>query len=281
MLVATSILLTAARTASYAIGAFNVYNLEGAKAVLAAAEAAGSPVMLQIHPKALEMGGPPLVALCLKTAEVAKVPAAVHLDHCTDAETIREALDDGISSVMADGSHLSYNDNIEFTDRMNRLAQRYGRIVEAELGRLSGTEDGLTVADYEARLTDPNQAAHFVTETRIDALAVCIGNVHGTYRTPPNLDFERLEQIGRRVSVPLVLHGTSGLPDDMVRRSIELGICKFNVNTELREAYVGAVGSYLEDASKPELTDLMAAATMAMQKAVAAKLVLFGSVGKA
>lgn len=281
MLVPTARLLREAQEDQYAIGAFNVYNLEGAQAVMAAAEDARSPVMLQLLPRAVELGGLPLIALCLKAADEATVPAAVHLDHSPSEKAIAAALAAGVSSVMADGSHLSYADNVVFTRAMNALAQSYGGLVEAELGRLSGTEDGLTVAEYEAKLTDPEQSEHFVTETDVGALAVCIGNVHGRYPRPPELDFDRLAQIGKHVSIPLVLHGTSGLPDGMIRQAINLGVCKFNVNTELRQAYLAAVGDYLAGTDAPELTDMMLAARSNMMSAVAAKLVLFGSGGRA
>ena len=138
---------------------------------------------------------------------------AVHLDHSTSADDIRAALAAGITSIMADGSHLPYADNIAFTREMAALAKARGGAVEAELGRISGTEDGLTVAEFEARFTDPDQAADFVAQTGIQALAVCIGNVHGRYPGQPRLDFERLAAIREAVSTPLVLHGASGLPE--------------------------------------------------------------------
>lgn len=280
MLIATKTLLQEAEAGGYAVGAFNVYNLEGTKAVVAAAEAGRSPAILQIHLSALRHGGPALIALCLAAAREATVPMAVHLDHSNSAADIRAALAGGLNSVMADGSHLAYDDNIAFTQTMTALVHAQEGTVEAELGRLTGTEDGLTVAEYEGKLTDPDQASDFVTQTGIDALAVCIGNVHGAYRSEPRLDFDRLAAIRERVSVPLVLHGTSGLPEAMVRRSVELGVCKFNVNTEVREAYLKTLKERLTQPEAPELVDLMGAATTAMQAVIAAKLDLFGSVGR-
>ena len=278
MLVSTIELLNRARQGGYAIGAFNVYNLEGARAVVAAAETERSPAMLQILPTALKHGGPPLVALCLTAARDASVPMSVHLDHSPSADDIQAALDVGLTSVMADGSHLPYSDNVAFTRRMADLVHEQGGIIEAELGRLTGTEDGLTVPEYEARLTNPGEAADFVQQTDIDALAVCIGNVHGRYSGEPRLDFERLDAIRNTVPVPLVLHGASGLPEDMVRRSIELGVTKFNVNTEIRAAYVGALQDRFESPPAPDLLELMQGANAAMQPVVSAKLQLFGSV---
>ena len=281
MLTSTLTLLQSAQVNGYAIGAFNVYNLEGVKAVVAAAETAHSPAMLQIHPSALAYGGPPLVALCLAAAETAAVPMAVHLDHSDSAPAIEAALAAGISSIMADGSHMPYEDNVVFSRDMAALAHAEGKAVEAELGRISGTEDGLTIDQREARYTDPGQAADFVAQTGIDALAVCIGNVHGKYHTEPRLDFERLAAIQKAVKVPLVLHGASGLPNDMVRRSISLGVCKFNVNTEVRQAYLAALKGRLSASKSADLLDLMRHAVTAMQVIVAEKLRLFGSKGRA
>jgi tagatose 1,6-diphosphate aldolase GatY/KbaY len=150
--------------------------------------------------------------------------------------------------------------------------------VEAELGRLSGSEDGLAVAEYEALLTDPALAADFVARTGIDVLAVCIGNVHGRYRSEPRLDFARLAAIRHAVSIPLVLHGASGLPAPLIQQAIGLGVCKLNVNTELREAYLAALR--VNDA-EGDLVELLNRGTIAMRTVVAAKLYAFGSVGQA
>jgi tagatose 1,6-diphosphate aldolase GatY/KbaY len=274
MLTSTTDILHAAREGGYAIGAFNTYNLEGVRAVVSAAEAAGSPVMLQLLPTALIHGGTPLVALCLSAAHVAAVPIAVHLDHSTSTADMRAMLTAGANSIMADGSHLSYRENLAFTADAAALAHAHGAAIEAELGRLSGTEDGLTVAEYEAKLTDPDEAVDFVARTGIDALAVCIGNVHGHYRGEPRLDFARLEAIRQAVSVPLVLHGASGLPEAMVRQAIALGVCKFNVNTEVREAYIQALRTRLSG-PRVDVLDLMGDAVAAMQAVVADKLRLF------
>lgn len=281
MLTSTKDLLHAAEQHNYAIGAFNVYNLEGVQAVICAAESNQSPVMLQLHPAAFQHGGAPLVALCLSAAQESAIPVAVHLDHSTATDAIKNAIGAGMNSVMADGSHLSYEENVAFTKEMTEFAHAHQVSVEAELGRISGTEDGLTVAEYEARFTDTTQAVDFVERTQIDALAVCIGNVHGKYKQAPQFDFERLAQIHEKVSVPLVLHGASGVPDNMVEQSIALGIRKFNVNTELRQAYIEAVQTHLISGEKVDLLDLMKSAQTAMEAVITAKLVLFKSVGKA
>ena len=280
MLVPTIRLLQAAQDGGYAIGAFNVYILEGAKAVVAAAEAMHRPAILQIHPSALAYGGKALIDLCLTVARETAVSMAVHLDHSVNDKDILLALAANISSIMADGSHLDYAENINFTKEMVALAHAQSAAVEAELGRISGTEDGLTLSEFEARFTDPEQASDFVTRTGVDTLAVCIGNVHGRYHRPPRLDFDRLKAVQQAVNVPLVLHGASGLPDDMICRSIELGITKFNVNTEVRQAYLDDLKVILASVQKPDLLDVMRSAVQAMQAVVSAKLELFGSTGQ-
>lgn len=281
MLSSTLELLETARRNVYAIGAFNVYNLEGVKAVVEAAETHSSPVILQLHPSALKYGGLPLVALCLEAARESAIPIAVQLDHSTSEGDIRTSLDAGMTSVMADGSPLPYEANLAFTHAMTQLAHAKGAVVEAEIGRISGTEDGLTIAEKEAKMTDPVQAAEFVKATGVDALAVTIGNVHGEYRSQPQLDFPRLAAIRTAVEVPLVLHGASGLPPEMINQSIILGVCKFNVNTEVRQAYIQSLKQGLCSASIKDLIDAMETAIAAMQAVVAEKLELFGSVNKA
>lgn len=280
MLTSTIELLETAHRNAYAIGAFNIYNLEGVKAVINAAEALQSPAMLQLHPSALSYGKSPLVALCLEAANSSLVPISVHLDHSTSEKDIQAALAAGIKSIMADGSPLEYEKNLSFTREMTKLSHENGAVVEAEIGRISGTEDGLTVAEYEAKMTDPQQALEFVRETKVDTLAVTIGNVHGKYRGEPKLDFNRLAAIRRLVDIPLVLHGASGLPESMISKSIQLGVCKFNVNTEVREAYLEVLKS-THSLSSPDLLDVMEKSIAAMQSVVTDKLQLFGSCGKA
>ncbi len=277
MLASTRELLDKARAGGYAIGAFNVYNLEGVLAVVAAAEAEASPALLQIHPSALKFGGAPLIALCLEAARKSSVSIGVHLDHSSREQDLRTALDGGIRSVMVDGSRLAYADNLTFTRAMAELAHASKAFVEAELGRLTGTEDGLTVPEYEVKLTEPMQAREFVTASGVDALAVCIGNVHGHYRGEPQLDFARLAAIQQAVDVPLVLHGASGLPQALIHRAIELGVVKFNVNTEVREAYGAAIQAQFTKSALPDLLDLLRATTAAMQQVIANKMRLFGS----
>ncbi|MEG4938786.1 class II fructose-bisphosphate aldolase [Microcoleus sp. F4-D5] len=280
MLASTSELLNTALRNGYAIGAFNVYNLEGVKAVINAAEALHSPAILQLHPSVLLYGKSPLVALSMEAAGKSLVPIAVHLDHCTSEKDIHLALAAGIKSIMADGSFLPYEQNLIFSREMTKLSNANGAVVEAEIGRISGREEGLTIDEKAAKMTDPVAAVEFIKETNVDFLAVTIGNVHGKYLSEPKLDFPRLEKIQAAVSVPLVMHGASGLPDSMIHQSIKFGVSKFNVNTEVREAYMNVLKSNISEAH-PDLLEIMEKAIDSMRLVIADKLQLFGSVGKA
>jgi tagatose 1,6-diphosphate aldolase GatY/KbaY len=183
-----------------------------------------------------------------------------------------------MKSVMADGSEFTFNENLEWTKSIVSKAHAYGAVVEAELGRISGTEDGITVEEFQAKLTDPNEAYEFVNMTGIDSLAICIGNVHGKYPGIPNLDFQLLKEIRKKVDLPLVLHGASGLPPKLVRKSIQLGVCKFNVNTEVREAYINFFAEYPKGAySSSELLNIMKGVTDSMMEIVIEKIKLLGS----
>jgi len=281
MLVSPLSLLLDAHKGGYAIGAFNVYDLEGAIAVARAAESARSPALVQIHPSSLRFGGSALIALCLATAREASVPMNVHLDHGEDLAQVKAAANAGIGSAMIDGSHLEFGQNVGLTRQVTNFGHQVGIPIEAELGRLAGSEDGLSVSATEARMTNPEQAAVFVKETGVDVLAVCIGNVHGAYPRVPKLDFNRLNTIAELVSVPLALHGASGLPDEAVRRAITDGIAKVNVNTEVRTAYVEELRQQLASTDQIDFLPLMESAISAMQKTIAQKLTLFGSRGKA
>lgn len=281
MLTSTKELLEAAQKHSYAIGAFNMYNLEGVQAVVKAAEAENSPAMLQILPNVLDYGGSPLIAMFLEAANSAKVPMSVHLDHCDNDTTIKTVLEAGVQSVLADGSTLPFQENLAFTHEMTELAHAKGSTVEAEIGRISGTEDGMTVSEKEAKMTDPQEAKEFVAKSGVDFLAVTIGNVHGKYQGEPKLDFDRLAKIRQQLDIPLVLHGASGLPTNMIQQSIELGVCKFNVNTEVRKKYLQFWREYGQTNSKTDLLNCQNAVTETMQEVIAAKMRLFGSSGKA
>ncbi|WP_320669473.1 class II fructose-bisphosphate aldolase [Patulibacter defluvii] len=229
--------LARAHAEGWAIPGFSVYNLEQALAVCRAAEAEGTPAIVQAGSSAFGYAGEgPLAALAVAAATASPARIGVHLDHATDLDEIGRCLRAGYSSVMYDGSALPLEENVRRTGEVVRMAAEHGAWVEAELAGFAGDEDRTTDAQATA-LTDPEVAAGFVAATGVDALAIAIGNVHGIPTRPVQLDFDRLAAIRERVEVPLVLHGASGLPDGDVARAIGLGVAKINVNTELRRAF--------------------------------------------
>lgn len=243
-LVRSKELLMDAQKNHYAIGAFNVENMEMMQAVIAAAEAENTPVILQTTPSTLKYADTSLYCAMAKVmAENTFVPVAIHLDHGSSAELCEKAAKDGYTSLMIDGSKLPLEQNISLTKKVVEMAKTYSVCpsVEAELGKLGGKEDDVEVKDGEDTCTDPKEAIQFVERTGIDSLAVAIGTAHGFYKGTPKLEFERLAQIRNNVSVPLVLHGSSGISDEDVIKAISLGICKVNFATELRVAYSDAV----------------------------------------
>ncbi|TDO50519.1 fructose-bisphosphate aldolase class II/tagatose 1,6-diphosphate aldolase GatY/KbaY [Kribbella sp. VKM Ac-2527] len=216
--------------------AFTCYTQEQANAVIEEAEAQGSPVCLLLAEAALAARrGPLLLRYLVDSAVTAAVPVAVQLDHSTNLESIRAALDLGATAVMADGSRMSFEDNVALTAAALARAASYEASVEAELGQIPGDEDAAAVT-AAAQKTSVATTRRFLQEVRPDVLAVAVGNVHGVYEHPPKLDFGRLRELSA-LDVALSLHGTSGLPDDQVADALCLGAVKFNVNTELRRAY--------------------------------------------
>ena len=271
MLTSTREIIDIAEKERFAVGAFNVYNLEGAVAVIRSSELEKLPVILQISPTSLESVGVPLVASIVALAQKSSLPTSIHVDHCGEQVEIDTALSLGLRSIMADGSRLSYQGNIDFTLESVNKIREFGGYTEGELGRLTGTEDGLTIPEYESLLTDPAQAADYCRMTHIDALAVCVGNIHGKYHEEPKLDFDRLSEIHSSVSVPLVLHGASGLPEWMISRAIDLGVRKFNVNTEVRGAFISSVSSSLDDTDL-DLGQIMDISIDSMSQVVTSKI---------
>lgn len=234
MLIGFRELLDGCRATGSAAGAFTCYTLTTAAGVLRAADAHGAPVILLVGAGSYAAPGGPVLLPALRTAaERASTPVCVQLDHASDRALIGRALEEGATAVMADGSRLQYDANVALAQDVRALAGRHGAGVEAELGHIEGGED-VAAATARGALTDPDEAAGFVAETRVDCLAVSIGNVHGHYASPPRLDWTLLARIRERVDVPLSLHGASGLSDDDLRRAVALGITKVNVNTELR-----------------------------------------------
>lgn len=246
-LVTTKEMLLRAQAGHYAVGAFNVENMEMVMAVVQAAEESRAPVIMQTTPSTVKYAGLDYyLAMAKAAAERATVPVAMHLDHGDSFELAMQALRTGYTSIMIDSSHDSFEDNIALTRRVTDACAPSGVPVEAELGKVGGKEDDLEGGDGNP-FTDPQQAKEFVERTGVDSLAVAIGTAHGLYKGVPKLDFDRLSAIRELVSIPLVLHGASGVPDEAVRESIRRGICKVNFATELRIAFSDGVKKYLAE----------------------------------
>lgn len=226
--------LKEANDLNMAVGAFNTHNLEMLPAIIKAAVKEKTPVIVQTScGTANYIGHKNLVSICKSMADEYGAEVVLHLDHAKDYDEIRKAIDAGYSSVMFDGSSLPLKENILGTKRVVEYAKKYGVSVEAELGTVGGTEDGIAVAQDEVRYTDPADAVEFVKQTGIDALAVAIGTNHGQYKSKTNINFERLKEIKDVVDIPLVIHGGTGVKEEDVKKVIDLGIRKFNVGTEL------------------------------------------------
>ena len=239
-------------------GAFSVGNMEMVRGALQAAEELDTPIILQIAEvrlknSPLELMGPMMV----QAAKEARVRVAVHLDHGLTFETVLRALDYGFTSVMLDASTLPFQENIDKVKNVVETAKGRGATVEAELGLVGGSEDGRE--DHGIACTDPGDAEIYVRETGIDALAVAIGNAHGNYPTAPRLAFDVLEEIHRRVAIPLVLHGGSGITDQDFQRAISLGIRKVNIATASFNAVTRHAREYLTSGDKHNYFDLSSA----------------------
>lgn len=251
-LVTSEQMLLDAQKGGYAVGAFNVENMEMVKAVIAAAEELRAPVMLQTTPSTVKYGTlETYFGIVAAEAKKATVPVCLHLDHGSSFELAVQAIKAGYTSVMIDGSHESFEDNIAVSKKVVDVAKACGIPVEAELGKVGGKEDDLE-AEADTN-TDPMEAKEFVECTGVSSLAIAIGTAHGFYAGTPVLDKERVSEIRKVVSVPLVLHGASGLSDDDVKECVQRGMCKVNFATELRVAYTDAGKKLLKE--KPDTFD--------------------------
>jgi fructose-bisphosphate aldolase class II len=282
-LVSVNELLLKAEQGGYAVGAFNANNMEIVQAIVQAAEKENSPVIMQASQGAIAYAGLDFITEMVRLAAVsASVPVALHLDHGTDFDQVVKCIRSGFTSVMYDGSKLPLEENIAMTKKVLDMSRPIGVSVEAELGKIGGTEDNVHVSEKEAMYTDPEEARYFVEQTGVDSLAIAIGTAHGQYKGEPKLDFERLRQIKTLVKIPIVLHGSSGVPDESIRQAIGLGIRKVNIDTNIREAFVGEMRRVM--AEKPNEIDPRKILGPAREAAVAIireKIRIFGSTGKA
>lgn len=296
-------ILNKAKKGNYAVGAFNFVNMEVLQAIIKAAELEKSPVIIQTTEGALDYAGVDyLSAMAVMAAKKAKVPIALHLDHGQGLSYIRAVIKHGYTSVMIDGSHLSFRENIALTKMVVALARKKNVSVEAELGTLGGIEDKVSGT---VCLTEPEDAVEFIKQTGVDSLAIAIGTSHGAYKfkAKSKLDFKRLREIRDKVNVPLVLHGASGIPPAVVKKAVKYGaklkkacgvseahirkardggICKINIDSDIRLTFDAAVREVLM--TKPEVFDprkILAPARDQIVDVVRKKMRLFGSSGKA
>lgn len=277
MLIGLKEILNYAEVNGCAVGAFNTPNLEGIMAVLDAAEELKTPVILnhaQLHESImpLEIIGP----IQLMMAERAAVPVCVHLDHGETYDYIRRALEMGFTSVMYDGSHLSYEENVLQTRRVVELAGAYGAGVEAEIGIMTGSEIAENAgAQTQSAYTDPELAQQFVRETGIDALAASFGTSHGFYKDPPRLDYERITRIKELTGIPLVMHGGSGVSPESYREAIRRGVRKINYYSYMSGAGVQGVKTLLEQSGTGYFHEFAKAAVVAMRDNVQQAMQVF------
>ena len=305
MLVNPKEYLVRARREGWALGGFNVYNLESARAVIAAGDELAAPLLVQTSEGAVTHAGlETMVAMVRQLAGRTKAPVALHLDHGKSEALARAAVDAGYTSVMIDASRESFDENVRETRDIVAYAHARGVHVEAELGTLGGIED-LGEQSGRSMLTDPDHAVRFAAETEVDALAVAIGTSHGayTFKGEPRLAFDRLREIAARIAQPIVLHGASsmppeeiqfaegygatlpharGIPAELIQKAVTMGIAKVNTDSDLRLAALGRLRQVLVE--RPDLFnmyELMGTVEAAMRRATAARIRLLGSAGKA
>ncbi|MFC5590897.1 ketose-bisphosphate aldolase [Sporosarcina soli] len=277
MLVNTKEILQRAQQEKYAVAAFNVYNLETVQAAVRVAEQENQPVIIALGERyfpTVDVEG--FAAFVQALAAKSSVPIALHLDHAYEKESIIRAIRCGFTSVMFDGSNYDLEENIRLTKEITEIAHMAGVSVEAEIGSLA-KGDFSDEEEGDGTLTDPQSAKDFVNATGVDFLAAAIGTVHGMYKGEPKIDLALLEQIQQAVTVPLVLHGGSGTPDEIIKQAIQLGICKVNVNTEVSMAAVSYLQNYFDDKTMVHLSTVMAETQQAMEPVMTKFVRLFAN----
>lgn len=282
MLVTGKELLLDAQKNKYGVGAFNINNMEIAQAIIGAAEELNSPAIIQASQGGLQYAGLEYIATLGKLAgRNSEVPIALHLDHGTDFKQITGCIKHGFTSVMIDASQYPLEENIERTKKIVEMAHAVGISVEAELGKIGGTEDDIVVDERDATFTDPEEAKMFVEETGIDSLAIAVGTAHGVYQGEPKIDFDRIKAIRELVDIPLVLHGSSGVPEESLKKAISLGICKINIDTDIRASFARTVKDFIT--KNPDEIDprkILGPAREAMKEVIKEKMIIFGSNGR-
>jgi fructose-bisphosphate aldolase class II len=283
MLVSGKEIMQHAHENGYAVGAFNVNNMEAIQAIIEAAEELQSPVVIQVSQGGLEYAGVKYIAAMVKVAaEGANVPVVLHLDHGTEFRNQVQCLRAGWTSLMIDASHCGFEENIAQTKEIVKMAHQAGVGVEAELGKIGGVEDDISVDEKDATYTDVEEAYEFVHATGVDYLAIAVGTAHGPYKGDPKIDFTRIAEIKAKLNIPLVLHGSSGVPKESIEKAIAAGINKINIDTDLRQAYHRAVKKFVTE--NPDAYDprkINGPGKEAMKEVVKDKMRMFNSVNQA
>ncbi|MBA4602934.1 class II fructose-1,6-bisphosphate aldolase [Thermoactinomyces mirandus] len=282
-LVSMNAFLPRAKKEGFAVGQFNINNLEFVQAIIEAGKEERSPLIFGASEGAIRyMGLKNVVALSKVAAEEADVPVALHLDHGSSFEVVMQCIQAGFSSVMFDGSHYPLEENIRLTKKVVEAAHSVGVSVEGELGTIGGVEDDLDVKDEDASLAKPEEALRFWKETNVDALAIAVGTAHGLYKGEPKIHYDIIEEVAGLIEAPIVLHGGSGVPDEAIRIAVSKGVAKINVNTENQVAMGKVVRELLD--KNPDMIDprkYLGPAREAIKETVKGKMRLFGSSGKA
>lgn len=282
-LVSMNAFLPQAKAGKFAVGQFNMNNLEFAQAITEAAMELKSPFIFGVSEGALKyMGIEYTVALAEASAKKSGLPIALHLDHGSNFDIAMKCIRAGFSSVMFDGSHHSFEENIRLTKEIVKAARAMGVSVEGELGTIGGTEDDISVDEADASLAKPEEAIRFYEETGVDALAIAVGTAHGMYAGEPKIRYDIIEKVASAIPCSIVLHGGSGVPDEMIQKSIAAGVTKINVNTENQVSATAAIREVLnKDAKVYDPRKYLTPARKAMVEVVKSKIELFGSAGKA
>jgi len=258
-----------------AIGAFNTNNLEVTQAIIAGAEKLQLPVIIQTTPSAIQYAGlDEIFALVKELINDTKIPAAIHLDHATEINLVKECLEKGYRSVMFDGSKLPFEENVAVTKRVVDLAHRYDAFVEGEIGRIAKGEEG--VDEGESNFTNPEEATKFAVLTGVNSLAVSIGNIHGA-PSGEKLNLNLLKEINEKVDIPLVLHGASGLGRGDLHQAIEFGVRKINIDTQIRRAFKVGLQENIDDPNK-DIRDYLSDAKEDVEQVVERYLKIFNNI---
>jgi len=238
-------MLSKAAAERYAVGAFNILDYNSTKAVVAAAEELNAPVIIQTSAKTVIFWGTSAIMCWMKElAGSSKVPIALHLDHCKDLDLIKECIETGWTSVMIDASSKPFEENLALSRQVVDMARPRNITVEIELGAIVGVEDDIHVKEQDAHLADPEQAVDLCSRAEPDCFAPAIGTAHGVYKGEPKIAYDRLEEIAKRTSIPIALHGGTGLSDDVFRKCISLGCTKVNISTQLKYALIDGFVTY-------------------------------------